>query len=184
MNKEVDTFELIVQFNRLSGQEVNWHATWPSQETLALKLKLIKEELEELEVELEKQESLYDTAKEIADVLFTVHGLATSLGIHSQECLREVSESNLSKYSLDKDVIRQSVVELNKENGHSFCSLSKTDYYYFVRRNSDGKVLKPVSYFSPDMTSTVLVLEDYKRLGYESVKAYFDELDNKESNDV
>ena len=184
MNKETDTFELIVQFNRLSGQEVNWPARWPSQDTLALKLKLIKEELAELEAELDKKESLYDTAKEIADVLFTVHGLATALGIHSQACLKEVSESNLSKYSLDGEVIRKSVQALNFEHGKGFCSLACTDHHYFVRRNSDGKVLKPISYFSPDLTKTVLVFQDYVKLGYESIKAYFDEQEAKGDVDV
>jgi NTP pyrophosphatase (non-canonical NTP hydrolase) len=169
MNKENQTFEMIVQFNQLSGQEVNWPAKWPSEDTLKLKLSLIKEELKELEAELEAKESFYKTAKELADVLFTVHGLATALGIHSQECLKEVSESNLSKYSLDKSMVAESVKMLNSAEGKDYCSLSKTDDYYFVKRKSDGKVLKPMAYFDPDMTSVVFVKEDYKALCVESI---------------
>jgi len=161
---ETTTFDMIVEFNQLSGQEVNWPATWPSKDTLQLKLSLIKEELKELEEELDKCDNLYNTGKELADVLFTVHGLATSLGINSQACLLEVSESNLSKYTLDKDLATQSVKLLNQENEKGYCSLGQTGHYYFVRRNSDGKVLKPISYFSPDMTNCVYTKKDLKQL--------------------
>jgi NTP pyrophosphatase (non-canonical NTP hydrolase) len=154
---ESSTFDLIVEFNQLSGQEVNWPAKWPSEDTIELKLKLIQEEFSELLAEIATKESLENTAKEIADFLFVIHGLATSLGINSQACLAEIAESNMSKYSLDKKLIEQSVAKLNKENGHGYCEIAKAGQYnWFVRRKSDGKVLKPISYFPPDMSSCII----------------------------
>lgn len=91
--------ELLREFERVMGGAQDEY--FPRRETLALRLRLIKEEYIEVRQEFEAafagrldREAL---AKELADVLYVVYGTGVALGIDLDEALAEVHRSNLSK---------------------------------------------------------------------------------------
>lgn len=70
-------------------------------EEIVLRMKLIKEEYDEVMYELENATSIEKIAKELSDLLYVVYGCADVLGIPIDDCFAEVHRSNMSK--LDKD---------------------------------------------------------------------------------
>lgn len=75
-----------------------------SAETKALRIRLIREETEEL-IEAIEQKNLHAIAKELADVLYVVLGTVIAFGLHSVfgKVFTAVHNSNLSKFGKDKN---------------------------------------------------------------------------------
>ena len=87
---------------------------------------MIEEELEELQYAIDNQ-NMVDTADALTDLLYVVYGAGHAFGIDLDDCFKEVHHSNLSKL------------------GPNFRPIKR----------EDGKVLKPDTYFPPDL-KTVL----------------------------
>jgi predicted HAD superfamily Cof-like phosphohydrolase len=111
----------VIDFHLRTGSAV---AERPSRELLALRLRLIREEYEEVREELlAHRPDLTKIAKELADVLYVVYGTAASLGIDLEGAFHEVHASNMSKLVDGKALKRE-----------------------------DGKVLKGPNYFEADVS--------------------------------
>lgn len=117
-------FEQVGKFMEVMSQEVHTQPHFPDEQTLQLRLNLIREEVKELEVGVEERD-LENVAKELTDILYVVYGMGHALGINLDKTFAVVQESNMSK--LDDD--------------------GKP-----IRRESDGKVLKGPNYRPPDMS--------------------------------
>ena len=108
MNK-LTNFQKVQQFHRVFGHKTSDKPIDLEQRILpdetynniVLRMKLIKEEYDELMVELENATSIENVAKELCDLLYVVYGCADVLGIPIDDCFAEVHRSNMSK--LDKD---------------------------------------------------------------------------------
>jgi predicted HAD superfamily Cof-like phosphohydrolase len=125
---EIDTlfestnFELAGDFMNAFGQEVLTEPTCPSPELAKLRLELIREEVEELNVGIEGMD-IVEIADALTDILYVVYGAGHAFGIDLDECYREVHRSNMSKLGEDgKPIYRE-----------------------------DGKVLKGPNYFHPNL---------------------------------
>ena len=125
---EVDTlfestnFELAGDFMNAFGQEVLTEPTCPSPELAKLRLELIREEVEELNVGIEGMD-IVEIADALTDILYVVYGAGHAFGIDLDECYHEVHRSNMSKLGEDgKPIYRD-----------------------------DGKVLKGPNYFHPNL---------------------------------
>lgn len=125
---EVDTlfestnFELAGDFMHAFGQEVLTEPTCPSPELAKLRLELIREEVEELNVGIEGMD-IVEIADALTDILYVVYGAGHAFGIDLDECYHEVHRSNMSKLGEDgKPIYRD-----------------------------DGKVLKGPNYFHPNL---------------------------------
>ena len=92
----------------------------------ALRVSLIKEELDEL-IEAMNKKDLIEVADALTDILYVTYGAGHAFGINLDECFDEVQNSNMSK--LD-------------ENG-------KPIY------NDKGKVMKGPNYFKPDLSKFI-----------------------------
>jgi predicted HAD superfamily Cof-like phosphohydrolase len=115
-------FELAGDFMNAFGQEVLTEPTCPSPELAKLRLELIREEVEELNVGIEGMD-LVEIADALTDILYVVYGAGHAFGIDLDECYREVHRSNMSKLGEDgKPIYRE-----------------------------DGKVLKGPNYFHPNL---------------------------------
>ena len=88
MNKKTN-FEKVQQFHRVFGHktadkpvDLNQHVL-PDEiyNDIVLRMKLIKEEYDELMVELENATSIENIAKELSDLLYVVYGCADVLEI-------------------------------------------------------------------------------------------------------
>ena len=115
-------FELAGQFMRAFGQEVLTKPTLPEQNLAKLRLELIREEVEELNVGIEGMD-IVEIADALTDILYVVYGAGHAFGIDLDECYHEVHRSNMSKLGEDgKPIYRE-----------------------------DGKVLKGPNYFHPNL---------------------------------
>ena len=122
--------EMAREFSLVMGQPVD-HP--PEEVLLALRLRLISEECREVEEAIgvlddEIPEGVYldtaqqDVAKELADLVYVIYGMAATFGIDIDEAVRRVHASNMSKLVDGKPLKR-----------------------------ADGKVLKGSNYAKPNM---------------------------------
>ena len=96
----MSNFEKVKTFMTIYGQEVKESASFPDENIIKLRLKLIKEELEELEQAL-NDKNLLEVADALTDILYVTYGAGHSFGINLDACFEEVQRSNMSK--LDED---------------------------------------------------------------------------------
>tara|TARA_Y100000361_G_C11082412_1_gene301766 strand:- start:354 stop:752 length:399 start_codon:yes stop_codon:yes gene_type:complete len=115
-------FELVGDFMEAFGQEVNVEPTLRDRDVQDLRLDLIAEELEELDLAI-KNKDIVEVADALTDLLYVVYGAGHAFGIDLDECFHEVHESNMSKLGEDgKPIYRE-----------------------------DGKVMKGPHYFPPEL---------------------------------
>lgn len=130
---ELSPQQMVEEFHRAFGCAIDDSGLL----TTRFRKKLITEEYQELWDELHnweytrgKSSNMDKIAKEAADLLYVVYGLAVTFGFDLEEAFRRVHASNMSKLGLDgKPIVRD-----------------------------DGKVLKGPNYFEPDLSD--LVKED------------------------
>jgi predicted HAD superfamily Cof-like phosphohydrolase len=115
-------FEKVGVFMKTFGQNVKQSSSFSSEKINALRVSLIKEELDEL-IEAINKKDLVEVADALTDILYVTYGAGHAFGINLDECFEEVQNSNMSK--LDN-------------NG-------KPIY------NDKGKVMKGPNYFKPDL---------------------------------
>ena len=115
-------FEKVGFFMKTFGQDVKQSSSFSSEKINALRVSLIKEELDEL-IEAINKKDLVEVADALTDILYVTYGAGHAFGINLDECFEEVQNSNMSK--LDN-------------NG-------KPIY------NDKGKVMKGPNYFKPDL---------------------------------
>lgn len=119
-------FEMVGDFMEKFGQEVKTEPKFPDNETIALRLELIQEELNELR-EAVGNADIVEVADALTDILYVTYGAGHAFGIDLDKCFEEVQASNMSKLGEDgKPIYRE-----------------------------DGKVLKGKNYFQPDLTSVL-----------------------------
>ena len=123
---ECSNFELVGDFMESMEQDVLIRPSFPEDSVQKLRLDLIEEELEELQYAIDNQ-NMVEVADALTDLLYVVYGAGHAFGIDLDECFKEVHQSNLSKLGPDFRPIKR----------------------------EDGKVLKPDTYFPPDL-KTVL----------------------------
>jgi len=117
-------FELVEDFMEAMGQEVNAVPTFPEDEIQRLRLDLIEEELDELHYAIDNKD-MVEIADALGDLLYVVYGAGHAFGIDLDECFKEIHASNMSKLGPDGKPIKR----------------------------EDGKVLKPDTFFPPDLKS-------------------------------
>ena len=122
----MSNFESVKKFMETFGQEVKEKAEFPNDKITTLRFDLIKEELEELRVALEKKD-IKEVADALTDILYVTYGAGHAFGINLDKCFQEVQSSNMSK--LGKD--------------------GKPIY------NENGKVMKGPNYFKPNLDKFV-----------------------------
>jgi len=119
-------FEKVGTFMKTFGQDVKYNSSFSTDKINALRINLIKEELDEL-VEAMNKKDLVEVADALTDILYVTYGAGHAFGINLDECFEEVQNSNMSK--LDN-------------NG-------KPIY------NDKGKVMKGPNYFKPDLSKFI-----------------------------
>ena len=119
-------FEKVGVFMKTFGQNVKQSSSFSSEKINALRVSLIKEELDEL-IEAMNKKDLVEVADALTDILYVTYGAGHAFGINLDHCFEEVQNSNMSK--LDN-------------NG-------KPIY------NESGKVLKGPNYFKPNLKKII-----------------------------
>ena len=93
---ELDPQSMVERFHRRFDILVQQTPGQVDERTRVLRERLIQEEFEELKEAMGKGD-LAAIAKELADLLYVVHGTAVSYGIDMDPVFREVHRSNMSK---------------------------------------------------------------------------------------
>jgi predicted HAD superfamily Cof-like phosphohydrolase len=120
MSKFDSNFDMVERFMDSFGQEVKTKPEFPNNDTLALRLELIEEEVRELREAIGNAD-LVEVADALTDILYVTYGAGHAFGINLDKCFEEVQESNMSKLGEDgKPIYRE-----------------------------DGKVLKGPNFFEP-----------------------------------
>ena len=119
-------FEKVGVFMKTFGQNVKQSSSFSSEKINALRVNLIKEELDEL-IDAMNKKDLVEVADALTDILYVTYGAGHAFGINLDDCFEEVQNSNMSK--LDN-------------NG-------KPIY------NDKGKVMKGPNYFKPDLNKFI-----------------------------
>ena len=122
----MSNFNKVKTFMNTFNQEVKTKPSFSKDKINSLRYDLIKEELEELKVAMEKKD-LLEVADALTDILYVTYGAGHSFGINLDKCFEEVQSSNMSK--LGKD--------------------GKPIY------DESGKVMKGPKYFKPDLNKFV-----------------------------
>ena len=120
-------FDKVGIFMKTFGQEVKKEPSFSSQKINQLRVNLIKEELNELEVAMNSKD-LIEVADALTDILYVTYGAGHAFGINLDKCFEEVQNSNMSKLG---------------ENG-------KPIY------NEFGKVMKGPGYFKPNLKKFIV----------------------------
>tara|TARA_B100001059_G_scaffold52321_2_gene46021 strand:- start:2588 stop:2977 length:390 start_codon:yes stop_codon:yes gene_type:complete len=115
-------FELVGDFMEAMGQDIEMRPIFPEDHIQKLRFDLIEEELDELKLGMDNQ-NLIEVADALTDLLYVIYGAGQAFGIDLDECFQEVHYSNMSKLGEDGRPIKR----------------------------EDGKVLKPDSYFPPNL---------------------------------
>ena len=92
----MSNFKKVKTFMITYGQEVKESPSFPNENIIKLRIKLIKEELEELEQAL-NDKNLLEVADALTDILYVTYGAGHSFGINLDGCFEEVQRSNMSK---------------------------------------------------------------------------------------
>ena len=118
----MSNFESVKKFMETFGQEIKEKASFPNDKITSLRYELIKEELDEFKVAIDKKD-IKEVADALTDILYVTYGAGHAFGIDLDKCFEEVQNSNMSK--LGKD--------------------GKPIY------NESGKVMKGPNYFKPNL---------------------------------
>ncbi|MGB4106631.1 MAG: nucleoside triphosphate pyrophosphohydrolase family protein [Alphaproteobacteria bacterium] len=123
------TLEQVREFHETYGLPVKADPDISDPKTNGLRINLIAEELEELQVAL-KNNDIVETLDALIDLQYVLDGAFLSFGLHDvkEVAFAEVHRSNMSKLG---------------EDGKP------------IRRESDGKVMKGPNYFVPDMSQFI-----------------------------
>jgi len=122
----MSNFEKVKKFMETFGQEVKQKAEFPNDKITTLRYDLIKEELEELRIAMERKD-IKEVADALTDILYVTYGAGHAFGINLDKCFEEVQSSNMSKLGEDGRPIY----------------------------NDKGKVMKGPNYFKPDLNKFV-----------------------------
>ena len=99
-------FELVGDFMEAFGQDVLCEPTWPDRDIVDLRVDLIEEELEELEVAIANSD-MVEVADALTDLLYVIYGAGHAFGIDLDACFEEVHRSNLTKLGPDGRALRR-----------------------------------------------------------------------------
>lgn len=134
-----DTLTQVAFFHEAFGLPVVSHPSIPSDDRVALRLRLIDEEYKEVRSELtnilEKQrygheiggaqQRLADLAKELSDLIYVIYGCALEFGLDLDRALAIVHTSNMSKLGEDGKPIRREDGKILKGPNYKPADLSE-----------------------------------------------------------
>jgi predicted HAD superfamily Cof-like phosphohydrolase len=150
----VSDFKSVVNFNKAFGVPVydtpQADIFDKAPKLVEYRLSLIREELSELEEAVEKKD-LVETIDALADLIYVVQGMGSSLGLDLDKAFDIVHRSNMSKICSSEDEAKETVLfyEKNKDTLGYDSPAYRQSYdgkNFVVFNKSTMKVLKSVKY--------------------------------------
>jgi predicted HAD superfamily Cof-like phosphohydrolase len=108
-------FEKVRDFHAAFGQRVGEKPEFPSYEERELRMRLMKEEVNEYN-KAEDNSDITNLAVELADIIYIACGTAVSYGIPLDEVFNAIHSANMNKL-VDGKVIRREDGKIKKPEG-------------------------------------------------------------------
>jgi len=108
-------FERVKEFHRVFGIVDPTTPTIPNFDKIVLREKLIDEEFTEVKNAIDN-ETIYEVAKEIADLLYVTYGAAADWGIDIDAVFEEVHRSNMTKLDINGQPVKRADGKVIKSN--------------------------------------------------------------------
>ena len=117
-----------------------------------VRIRLQREELEEMEKTLLEGGSIVDLADDLADQYYILAGTVNAYGLqkYMEACFDEVHSSNMSKAHTSEELAAQTLMYWEKEKGYSNCQIKEVNGLWVVL-SEEGKLLKNIHYRKADL---------------------------------
>lgn len=147
----VKSIARVLEFHKTFGHYIGLAPQVPSQKTVNFRSDFIKEELGELQ-EAVNTNNLIESADAIGDIQYVLDGLWIESGLqnHKDDILAEIHRSNMTKVCTSYEQARITADYYENEENIP-CVVETIGKYYVVKRVSDLKVLKSLSYEKPNL---------------------------------
>lgn len=140
------------EFNEIAGNNVKF-----DKDALKAQLKLIKEEVQELDDAINIDNSPVDMLDAVIDTYVVLNGFASklvALGFDMRRAADRTAENNLSKFPDNEQVAINTVKSLKEQGVDAVYEYdSRYDAYRII--DSNGKIRKPVGFTSNDLSDLV-----------------------------
>jgi predicted HAD superfamily Cof-like phosphohydrolase len=108
-------FEMVRDFHNAFGQRIGEKPEFPSYEERELRMKLMKEEVNEYN-KAEENNDINNMAVELADIIYIACGTAVSYGIPLDDVFNAIHQANMNKL-VDGKVLRREDGKIKKPEG-------------------------------------------------------------------
>ena len=144
--EQLDALNQVAEFHRTFKHPILPEPTIPSPERCALRVALIQEELNELEVGI-RNNDIVEIADALCDIQYVLSGAVLEFGLGEKfvALFEEVQRSNMSK-SCFSETEAKSTVEYYQNSRGVECYYKEQDGHFMVYRTSDNKTLKSINY--------------------------------------
>ena len=151
-DKSISNFKKFLEFNKSFGvqifDKIQKNITKDDPKLIKYRLSLIIEEAEELK-EAVKNHDFKEIVDALADLLYVVYGMGTSIGVNLDKAFNIVHESNMSKLCNTEEEARETVEWYkNNEKRYDSPNYRKSDdgTKWVVYNESTKKILKSINY--------------------------------------
>lgn len=153
--KVLDSLNQVAEFHRTFRHPILDEPKIPSAKRCALRVALIREELEELEAAIEDND-LVEIADALCDIQYVLSGavLEFGLGEKFRDLFDEVQRSNMSKSCATQEEA-EATVKYYKEQKNMDCFYKEVDGHFLVYRTDDHKTLKSINYSPADLKAII-----------------------------
>jgi len=139
------------KFHEVFGHPIAENPTLPEESVWKLRIKLLREEVKELEDAFIAGD-IVEVADAEGDIAYILGGTIATTGTqgHFQNIFNDIHDSNMTKACIDEAEARLTVSKYAKEGID--VSYTLREGLYVVTRDSDGKVMKSINYQPVDLT--------------------------------
>lgn len=149
------TIDQVEEFHRTFNVPVMVVPLSPAKERAALRIALLREELDELEAAF-AADDVTEIADALTDLQYVLDGAYLECGMqaYKPELFAEVHRSNMSKVAPDLDTAVATVRSLEDAGTPAYWDQRGPDQF-LIYRQSDHKVMKALGYSKPNLKAIV-----------------------------
>jgi len=153
--EKIDPLNQVAAFHHLFQHPVLTKPTIPDSKRCALRISLLKEELEELKEAVEERD-LVGIADALCDLQYVLSGAVLEFGLGDlfKNLFDEVQRSNMSK-ACDSEEDAIATVEYYSKERQTKAYYEKVNGKWMVYREGDGKTLKSIRYTPPNLEEII-----------------------------
>ena len=148
--KEAEALKSVSKFHKTFNHPILSEPQIPPMNRAELRLNLLKEELEELQEAVEKQD-VVEAADALCDLQYVLAGAILEFGMGEKfaALFAEVQRSNMSKVCRSEEEAQATVNFYASQNQDAY--FEKKDDFFLVYRKADNKTLKSINYSEVDL---------------------------------